>query len=265
MQVAVGPDQATRRRPLGEDAHALPDLVGAAAHGFGGGVVGERGEDLVELLLGARDEEAEVLGSGFLGRERGLARVRSEREVHRADDLTHRAGVLREGVGPHGQLVEGERPPVDGAGEEALEHAERGAELVAGVAVPADELGDVLEAVLGEEQEQFQLGVQTCLDVAVDLQQHLVEDDRGVRLLRAEQTGDGGGVDGDRRDEAEVDAATGGRDDVAPDGGAREGERERGACSTSWTIAPAAERNARPLPSPPGAGVPGSGSPTSSW
>ena len=56
--------------------------------------------------------------------------------------------------------------------------------LAPGVRVPADELRDVLEAVLGEEAQQLELGIDPGLEPSEDLEDQLfVEHDRRVRLL----------------------------------------------------------------------------------
>ena len=222
----MGPDQRARYRTAREVAQAIADVVGATLDRRERLVaLGQDREHVVELVLDRRREDAQRLGGRLLGREVGLRRVRREDAVHRAEDVAEARDAVDETVGVVLHLLERERPAVDRVGHEALEGAERGVQRAAGVPVPAEQPRNVREPALAEEQQHLELGVEAGLDPPVRLQHHLVEDDRGVRLLGAETAR--GGVLGDRqrRERVEPDRA-GGRDDrVVLDRREREPER----------------------------------------
>ena len=84
--------------------------------------------------------------------------------------------------------VERQLPPVASRPGRTAGGSRASRPSAARVRVPAGELRDVLEAVLGQEAQQLELGVDPGLEPAEDLQdQLLVEDDRRVRLLRADR------------------------------------------------------------------------------
>ena len=133
--------------------------------------------------------------------------------MHLADDRSETGDPPREVGRPVGQLLERQRPAVDGVGDELLHDPERGAQRRAVVRPPAGEAGHVLEGVVGEEPEHLQLGVHPCLEPPVGLHdQLLVDDHRRVRLLEVDRPHrvERGRLGGQRVRAAEVERAVAG-------------------------------------------------------
>ena len=89
---------------------------------------------------------------------------------------SNRLGQQFEGLDPHAgkRRLPAFHPLAAGAGEELLQQPERRIDQPPLVLVPAAQPGDVLEAVLGEEAQQLELGVRARLDAAVDLEDQLL-------------------------------------------------------------------------------------------
>jgi hypothetical protein len=119
--------------------------------------------------------------------ERRVVEIRAEHRVHAAGRLTEEAKAIEEALRFAAHRRKRAIPAVF-ARNELLQDPERGIHLPPRVCVPAVELGDVLELVLGQEAEQLELGVDAGLEPAEHLQdQLLVEDDRRVRLLGSDR------------------------------------------------------------------------------
>ncbi len=177
-------DHAADRAELRHVPQLLPHLLAAARDRRERLRVGQREEDPLDLLVHGRGQERERLDARLLRAEARVARVRAEHRVHPSGDDAEPAQAVEEAVGGALELVERERPAVDPVRDVALEDAEGCVHRRAGVLVPAAEGRDVLEAALGQEAEQLELGVDARLEPAEDLEdQLLVEHDRRVRLL----------------------------------------------------------------------------------
>ncbi len=151
-------------------------------------VLGQLQEDAADLLVDGCGEEGQRFGARILGREGRVGRAGSEDGVHRSRDLSEPLQAREESLGLRHELVERELPAVHRAEHVLLQHAERRVERLADVRVPAAELRDVLETSLGQETQEFQLGIDAGLEPPEHLEdQLLVEDDRRVRLLARDQ------------------------------------------------------------------------------
>ena len=124
---------------------------------------------------------------GSSGANDGIGAVGREHRVHLAHDPAELLEPGEERVGGGRQLLQAERPPVDGVGDEPLQETERRLHALAFVRVPAGQLGGVVELVLGEEQEHVELGVHAGTDVPVGLHEQVVDDDDGVRRVDTER------------------------------------------------------------------------------
>ncbi len=186
--VAVRADELARSAGVRELAQLVADLLAAARdrrHRLL--IVRQRDEDARDLLVDGRRQQAERLDARRLGTERGIVRLGGEHRVHLAGHLAEPAETGQEALGLLGELVERELPAVEPAAHVLLQDPERGRERPARVRVPAAERSDVREAVLGEEAQHLQLGVEPGLEPAEDLEDELVvEDDGRVRLLGAD-------------------------------------------------------------------------------
>ena len=182
-------DHAPDAAELRQQAQALAHLLAAAADRLE--VVVSSGSSrkiALDLLVDRRGQQRERLGRRLLGAEVRVGRVAAEQRVHLARHLAEPAQARRGSLRSSPHRVERELPAVAAVRDEALQDPERRVHRAAGVRVPARELRDVLEAVLGQEAQQLELGVDARLEAAEDLQdQLLVEDDRGVRLLDADR------------------------------------------------------------------------------
>ena len=187
--VAVRADHAAGRAGLREQAQLLPHLLAATEDRREPLVVlGQLEEDAGDLLVDGRGQQAQRLDARLLGRERRIVRIGGEDGVHLAGHLAEPAQPVEEALRGGARLVERELPAVGGRGHVLLEDAERRRELPARVAVPAGERGDVVEAALAEEAQHLQLRVGARLEPPEELQdQRLVEDDRAVRLVGADE------------------------------------------------------------------------------
>ena len=157
---------------MGELAQAVADLL-AAAHDRleRRQVVRQREEELLDLLVHARGQQAERLEARRLRAEVRVVRVGGERRVHRAGHLAEPAEAAEKAVGLLGQLVQGQLPAVGRLRDELLEDPERRLQRRADVRVPPAERRNVLEAVLGEEAEHLQVRVRPRLEAAEGLQE----------------------------------------------------------------------------------------------
>ena len=150
-------------------------------------VVGQCEEDAFDLLVDRRGEQAERLDARRLRAERRIRLVGREHTVHLAGDLAEPVQPAEEPLRVFRQLVERELPAVEAPAHVLLQDSERRRQRPARVRVPAPERRDVGEVVLGEEAEHLELGVDARLEAAKHLEDELVvEDDRRVRLLRAD-------------------------------------------------------------------------------
>ena len=78
-----------------EHPQVVADLLAAAGDLGGLVAVGEVEEDPLDLLVDGRGQQPERLGGRLLGRERGVAGVRAQHGVHRADDLAEAPDARR--------------------------------------------------------------------------------------------------------------------------------------------------------------------------
>ena len=173
-----------------EHAELLTHLLAAPEDGLEPLVVlGQGQEDPLDLLVDRRGQEAQRLDGRRLGAECGVVRVRAEHGVHLAGHLAEPAQSPQEPLRVLADLVEREVPAVEPVADVFLEDAESRSERTAGVCVPPTEGRDVRETVLGQEAQHLELRVDARLEPAEHLEdQLLVEDDRAVRLLRADRT-----------------------------------------------------------------------------
>ena len=140
-----------------------------------------------DLLVDGRRQEPERLDARRLRAERRIGLVGREHRVHLAGHFAEPQEAREEPLRLLGELVERELPAVEPAAHVLLQDPQRRRERAAGVRVPAAERRDVREAVLGEEAQNLELRVDAGLEPAEDLEDQLfVEDDRRVRLLRAD-------------------------------------------------------------------------------
>src|SRR5579884_2959394 len=189
VEVAVVADHTAQPADVREQPQALAHLLAAAADWVEVVVVvGQLEEHRLDLVVDARREQPERLARRLLGAEAGVGRVGAEQRVHPARDLAEPPQAREEALRLIVDRVERELPAVDAARDEALQDPERRVHRLPRVRVPAGQLRDVLEAVLGEEAQQLELGVDARLEPAEDLQdQLLVEDDGRIRLLRRDR------------------------------------------------------------------------------
>src|SRR5439155_22808706 len=132
--------------------------------------------------------QAKRFAARRLGTERTVVRIGREHRMQLARHLAKAAQTSEKAVRIGGELVERELPAVEPAADELLQDPERGGERPARARVPAAERRDVREAVLGEEAEHLELGVDAWLEPPEHFEDELVvEDDRRVRLLGADR------------------------------------------------------------------------------
>jgi hypothetical protein len=97
--------------------------------------------------------------------------------------------ATEEAIGNARDLVERELPAVEPAGDVALDDSQRGLHRSADVRVPAAELRHVAVAMLGEEPQQLELGIDPRLEPPEAFEdQLLVEHDRAVGLFAHDST-----------------------------------------------------------------------------
>ena len=157
VEVAVAADHASGGAGIRALTQALTDLLTPRPDRLERlDVVGEVEEDPLDLLVDRRGEQAERLGTRFLGGENRILRGGRERGMHRSGDRAQSTQPTEEAVRRDHDLVQRELPPVDPPGHELLEHAKRRLRRPSDVRVPAEKRGDVRELLPAEEPQHLQ-------------------------------------------------------------------------------------------------------------
>src|SRR5207244_517153 len=169
---------------LRQPAQPLAHLLAAAGDRLQRFDRRQLGEDVLDLVVDGRGQQAERLRARLLGREGGIRVLPPERRVQRARHLAQAPQARQESLRRASELLQGELPAVDRAGYERLQDPEGRLQRPADVRVPAAERRNVWEFALGQEPQELELRVQPRLQAPEDLQdQLLVEDDGRVGLL----------------------------------------------------------------------------------